>query len=319
MRSLGLARKERVDLGIGRVVVEKVVRQLSLAVDAEVIVAAEGVLGLGRLDLVRLLVRDSVDDRVAALGALDPDDARRVALLHHLRELARLVGRLAQLEPCALVALVKDERLAPLRRRHQVLRPLVHRRRLARAARRRHREDVGRVGAREDARRVLGLHPEALAAVGAGRRVSVHPLLEVAPQLWGEEGGELRQHPRRRILGERLDGDRLRRVELDDRLVDFAVREVAAIHLVLEAERCRPEAVDAARCHAHRLTRIAELRRCSGRLEGVDIKGAGELLLERQPNRPAGLQGQPARAHRGHGRRRDPRSELRAFLLLGSV
>ena len=74
--------------------------------------------------------------------AFEADDSVGEALLHDTRELARVVGRLAQRQPRALVALVEYQRLSPFRWRQQLSGHCVHRAGRPGAPRGAHREDL---------------------------------------------------------------------------------------------------------------------------------------------------------------------------------
>ena len=257
---------------------------LGLALGGDVVEAARGVRRALLVRLLRALPARLVDQRRRAPRPLHADDAVRVARMHLARELARVARGLAQGEASALVALVEDEGLAPFGGREQLRRRRVHLRRRPRATRRAHRENVGLVDAREEAAGVLRLHPEALRAVGGGRRVARHGRGERAPRLRLEARRELWKHARRRTGPKLAHLNRRRVVELDHGLRHLAVREVAAVDLVLEAHRGGSEPMRCARCRARESLRRRERRqrRCVGQrrlLEGEDVERARELFL----------------------------------------
>lgn len=94
--------------------------------------------------------------------------------------------------------------------------------------------DLGWVGCGEDTIRRLRLDPKSLAPVHSERSVSTHASLEVLTQLGREEGSIVGKMAGRSVFRQRLDGDWLWWLELDDCVVHLTIGKVTPVHLVLE-------------------------------------------------------------------------------------
>ena len=164
----------------------------------------------------------AINQRFGAVGTFGAEHAVRVAQLREECRPGGVIGRLAQCEASALRALVKDEHLALLGRRHQPDRMLVHVAGVARAARRAHREELGGLLVIRRRLDVFRLHPESRLTVVVRGCVARHRARKRAASIRLEGRRVHREHRRRGAAGELGDGDGWRRAQLDHRAIGQA-------------------------------------------------------------------------------------------------
>eukprot|EP00964_Phaeocystis_antarctica_P032678 scaffold18511_cov63-Phaeocystis_antarctica.AAC.2 len=172
-RHLLLAREDAVLRRVARVVREQREGELRVALVGQVVVSPLRVLLAPGLVGQRRVAHVGVQDGLRCERPLEAQDAIGVHGVRDARDAARVVRRLAQLGPRALLALVEDQRLASRCRRHQLRGLLVQGLDAARATRRRHRKEVGRVLVFHGRLIILALHPVELPPVWARRVLAV--------------------------------------------------------------------------------------------------------------------------------------------------